>query len=187
MKPESLLNLSQIELEGVNLAKRPTGGGIIFHLWDLAFSFLVPASHPNFSLNTMENYALVNRMVMQAIASFLGGEVPELLPQEPLPLDEASRHFCMAKPTQFDVMVGGRKVGGAAQRRTKHGFLHQGTISIAPPDWELIERCLKPGTAVVEAMQHHTYCLLPNCRGQAEIEEARQVLLDGLKKSFKGM
>src|SRR5205807_5995145 len=40
----------------VTFAKRPTGGGIVFHIWDYAFSFLMPASHPLFSENPLENY-----------------------------------------------------------------------------------------------------------------------------------
>jgi lipoate-protein ligase A len=35
---------------------------------------------------------------------------------------------CFANPVRADVMVNGRKVAGAAQRRTRAGLLHQGSI-----------------------------------------------------------
>jgi lipoate-protein ligase A len=37
-------------------------------------------------------------------------------------------HQCFANPVHADVLVNGRKVAGAAQRRTRAGLLHQGSI-----------------------------------------------------------
>src|SRR5579872_4776074 len=51
VKPEEYLDLAAVKRRGLNLARRPTGGGIIFHEWDLAFSVLVPEKSPFFSLN----------------------------------------------------------------------------------------------------------------------------------------
>ena len=39
-----------------------------------------------------------------------------------------SRHLCFANSVHADVIVKGRKVAGAAQRRTRAGLLHQGSI-----------------------------------------------------------
>ena len=65
----------------------------------------------------------------------------------------------MAKPTQYDLMVEGKKVGGAAQRRTKNGFLHQATIALALPPISLLQAVVK-NSAVIEAMQRGAYPLL---------------------------
>jgi lipoate-protein ligase A len=35
---------------------------------------------------------------------------------------------CFANPVRADVMIDGRKIAGAAQRRTRGGLLHQGSI-----------------------------------------------------------
>jgi lipoate-protein ligase A len=37
-------------------------------------------------------------------------------------------HSCFAKPVHADVLIDGRKVAGAAQRRTRRGLLQQGSI-----------------------------------------------------------
>ena len=37
-------------------------------------------------------------------------------------------NVCFANPVSADVMVNGQKVAGAAQRRTRSGLLHQGSI-----------------------------------------------------------
>jgi lipoate-protein ligase A len=184
-KPEQHLDLSVCEEKKLKLAKRPTGGGIIFHISDWAFSALVPADHSYFSLNTLENYALINNLVIDAVQKFLGRQyTPSLLEQEPVPRDAACRHFCMAKPTKYDVIIDGRKVGGAAQRRTKEGFLHQGTISIAKMPDEYLSAVLKPETKVLEAMHHNSFTLIGDNWTVKELTQARQEMKQLITKSF---
>ena len=40
----------------------------------------------------------------------------------------ASGYNCFANPVRADVMIDGRKIAGAAQRRTRRGLLQQGSI-----------------------------------------------------------
>ena len=40
----------------------------------------------------------------------------------------ASGYNCFANPVRADVMINGRKIAGAAQRRTRRGLLQQGSI-----------------------------------------------------------
>lgn len=178
-KHELLLDTAACEREGVSMARRPTGGGVIFHLTDFAFSFFLPATHSDFSSNTLENYALVNHVVIEAIGECIPKRA-ELLAQEPTPLDAHSASFCMAKPTVYDVILDGKKVGGASQRRTRFGLLHQGSISLQLPPFDLLERLLLPNTRVLEAMRHFSYPLL----GDEELASARARFKEALKRAF---
>ena len=45
LKPDKYLDMTQAQKRGLTLARRPTGGGIVFHVCDLAFSALVPAEN----------------------------------------------------------------------------------------------------------------------------------------------
>ncbi|MCH9609348.1 MAG: Octanoyltransferase LipM [Chlamydiales bacterium] len=162
--------------DALDLAKRPTGGGMLFHLADFAFSVIVPADHPSYSNDPLESYAFINKKVSRA-ASHLGA--PALLKETP---KEGVEGFCMAKPTKYDVMVGGQKMGGAAQRRTRNGYLHQGTISLGLLSKEFLETFLKE--EVVEAMHNTTFAPLGSKWTQKELEEARALVKHRLQEEF---
>ncbi|MBS4166243.1 Uncharacterized protein NEOC65_001328 [Neochlamydia sp. AcF65] len=184
INPLLFLDVAGMQKHGLQLGRRPTGGGIVFHLTDLAFSVIIPAKHPCYSLNTLDNYAWVNQQVAEAVKAFKNEIVTAFLKIEPLSTDELCRHFCMAKPTIYDVMVEGKKIGGAAQRRTREGFLHQGTLSIALPDESLLKAVLKKGTEVWEAMKSYSYALEEGANAN-QLEEIRHQLRHLLVLQFE--
>ncbi|MBM3191644.1 MAG: lipoate--protein ligase family protein [Chlamydiae bacterium] len=181
-KVEELLDKEAVEDLGLRLARRPTGGGVIFHVTDLAFSVLVPACHEGFSDNTLDNYNYVNRKVLLAVKGVLKETGLELLAQDPVAKEAKAAKFCMAMPTIYDVMLGDRKVAGAAQRKRKQGFLHQGSIALALPGRNFLEKLLPP--EVVEAMHLYTYPLLQQGSSQEAIQEMRLVMRKHLQQIF---
>lgn len=183
--PKKFFKEEGVSKRGLSLAKRPTGGGIVFHIRDFAFSVLIPAECSYCSTNTLDNYAFVNRRITEAIKSFLGKSIPSiLLPEEKISSHGLSNHFCMAKPTKFDVMLEGKKISGGAQRRTKNGFLHQGTISLLLPDEEFIIDILKEGKMIFESMKAHTYLLMGTSGTSHELEKVRNELRSHLVNAF---
>lgn len=187
--PSTYLDLEGVKRRSLSLARRPTGGGIVFHVWDFAFSVLIPANHPRFSMNTLENYAFINDAVLASVKEFLGKENALVLTKsDATSFDPSCARFCMARPTKYDVMLYGRKIAGAAQRRTKEGFLHQGTISLIMPDLSYLKEVLLPGTQVLDAMQNFTLPLLGDEADQSDLERARsslkELLFENLTKEL---
>jgi len=179
INPEEFFDLEAVKSRGLAIEKRPTGGGIIFHSFDLTFSIAIPVGHPLYSQNTLESYAKVNRQVIEAVSQFLQDKPkPALLQSE-----VATKHqrFCMAHPTKYDVLLGGKKVGGAAQRRTRFGLLHQGSISLIRPCRELICAVLKNGEEVHAEMSRFGDSLTdaPDRYSQTRLE-----LQEALKRRF---
>jgi lipoate-protein ligase A len=166
-----------LEGQPLQIARRPTGGGIIFHRFDLAFSLLIPASHPAYSTNTLDNYAYVNERVIGAIRRFRKGLSPKLYHCS----STCATRFCMAKPTQYDVVIDGKKVGGAAQRRTKQGFLHQGSLCMTLPPSGYLEKVLKGGKQIAEEIFTNSYPLLSP---EDPIEDAKHSLRSFLIDAF---
>jgi lipoate-protein ligase A len=133
--------------------------------------------HPKFSLNTLDNYAFINQHVAQIVTHFtFQQKQPELLVKESSCLSEACHGFCMAKPTQYDLMREGKKVGGAAQRRTKQGLLHHASLSLTLPSENLLREIVKHHTQVLPAMQENSAYLLSPQATQSELQEARQAI-----------
>ena len=94
--PAKLLDLQGVEKRGLQLARRPTGGGIVFHIWDMAFSVVVPSCCPEFSMNTLDNYAFVNRAVLEAVKEFIRAHHLDMIPEDFVGMDQQRPHFCMA-------------------------------------------------------------------------------------------
>ena len=183
MKPSQLFKHAEV----LDLAKRPTGGGVLFHLWDLAFSVIIPASHPAYSKDIMKNYKVINDAVLLAVKSMMKPDTSiSLLPQDPTALDEYSKYFCFAKPTKYDVMIDGKKIAGSAQRRKKNAFLHQGSISIAAPSLDFIKKILPDDALVTEAMKLHTSYLLTSPT-QDEFLSTRADLKEALAHQLEGI
>lgn len=143
--PESFLVKNSFQM-----GRRPTGGGILFHSIDCAFSLIIPSSHEKLSLNTLENYQLVNGIIKEALNS-LGVKV------DVLEAGCSNLRFCMAKPTVYDLVIEGKKVVGAAQRRSKEGLLHQGSISLRLPGPQ--EKAALKEAALYDLMCRETYPL----------------------------
>lgn len=151
INPEKYLKMENLKKFDMDIARRPTGGGVVFHLWDMAFSFLMPSNHKKFSLNTLDNYFFVNRAVLSAVKKKLGSDdcfsnFSDLALfdncQTKNTESDIHQNFCMARPTKYDVIIKGKKLAGAAQRRTKKGYLHQGTISLVLPDLDILDQLL---------------------------------------------
>jgi lipoate-protein ligase A len=117
-----------------DLVRRWTGGGIVFHGEDLTYSIVVPASDPLFDEYSITIYERVHRALAGALneagkRAVVAGDVdPGGNAVAMRAAINAPGYNCFANPVRADVMINGRKVAGAAQRRTRRGLLHQGSI-----------------------------------------------------------
>lgn len=115
---------AEIENDPREIVRRWTGGGSVPHGDDLTYSLITPATHPAFQLGPVGIYAALH----SAIRAVLGAEgvETELAPAAAPKISDA----CFANPVRDDLMLGRRKIAGAAQRRTRAGFLQQGSIQL---------------------------------------------------------
>lgn len=110
------------------LVRRWTGGGAVEHGTDLTYSLLVPRSHSITNGRAGESYRLIHLALRQCF-SRLGWGILELSGGVSVAAKPAVR-ACFTQPVEYDLMEGDRKLGGAAQRRTRAGLLHQGSLRI---------------------------------------------------------
>jgi len=101
--------------------RRWTGGGVVVHDGDFTFSLVAPRAESWSVLRPDESYRVLHLALASALhhtgcgATLFNGETQ-------------GAAACFAKPVRYDVVDGTRKVAGGAQRRTKRGLLHQGSI-----------------------------------------------------------
>jgi lipoyl(octanoyl) transferase len=107
--------------------RRYTGGGLVDHAHDFTYTIVVPRNHPWMELSAPESYCLIHQGVQAALAAC--GIASELTPSAHTIESEA----CFQKPVRFDVVSEAGKLSGAAQRRTREGLLHQGSILLPDP------------------------------------------------------
>jgi lipoate-protein ligase A len=148
-----------------DLVRRWTGGGIVFHGDDLTYSIVIPANDNAFSDSSMAIYEKVHRALagalvangapveMAGVAETPRGArrksrkgdlqiAPAVENRRSLEPTVTHRRYnnCFANPVRADVMVDGRKIAGAAQRRTRRGLLQQGSIQGVDLENGLAER-----------------------------------------------
>lgn len=117
------------------LVRRPTGGGLVPHDADWTYSLAFPPSHDWYALKAVESYQRVHEWIRAAfqklgIASELAQSCSVCGPGQ-----------CFEGWEKSDVLWRGKKIAGAAQRRTRDGLLIQGSVQPPPmkitrPDWE---------------------------------------------------
>jgi lipoate-protein ligase A len=104
------------------IVRRWTGGGIVPHGDDLTYSVIIPKTHPFFARSSLEIYAALHDAIRRALEA---NQIEATL------LDRAASRVsedCFANAVRADVMSNGRKIAGAAHRRSSTGLLHQGSI-----------------------------------------------------------
>ena len=110
-----------------DLVRRWTGGGTVFHGNDLTYSIVIPANDAAFAESSMSIYEKIHRALREALIG-MGGHAQLATPNSAVTDRLYNAGACFANPVRADVMVNGCKVAGAAQRRTRAGLLHQGSI-----------------------------------------------------------
>jgi len=107
------------------IVRRWTGGGVVPHGEDVTYSVIVPTTHSLFARSSLEVYSSLHDAIRETLkahgidATLAGGATPKI-----------SEH-CFANAVRADVISDGRKIAGAAHRRTRAGLLHQGSIQCA--------------------------------------------------------
>lgn len=116
------------EREGVDVTRRPTGGGGIYHdhFGDVSYSIVVPADEVPGDL--LECYSLLLEPVLDALERM---GVPASVAEEHRPSVYEPACYLRALHPAHDVVAGGRKISGNAQYRRKDAVIQHGSITFA--------------------------------------------------------
>lgn len=149
--------------EHLDLTRRPTGGGVVDHRDDWTFALVIPRGHALYDARATESYRLVHAALAEALrdqgqpvalkescdsecrSGLARDGSSESRASSLLPPNPPGPTVCFVRPELYDVLHAdtGQKVAGAAQKRTKHGLLFQGSVAravlSASLDWDAFE------------------------------------------------
>ena len=156
------------DAEGVELVRRPTGGGLVDHRDDWTYALVIPRGHEMEKARAVDSYRAVHAALAAALVA--GGQ-PAVLKERCETAADADAAgegeggelagcaaakgptVCFTRPELYDVVdpVTGAKIAGAAQKRSKEGLLFQGSIwrpaATGVRDWEVLAETFVAGLA----------------------------------------
>lgn len=104
------INLEACRERGVDVVRRITGGGAVFHDAEVTYSIGIPEGHPLASPSIPASYKILCQGIIDGLA--LLGIAAEFAPIN-------------------DILVGGKKISGNAQTRRNHCIFQHGTIMLS--------------------------------------------------------
>ncbi|MBV9659116.1 MAG: hypothetical protein JO295_13530 [Verrucomicrobia bacterium] len=120
------------------VVRRWTGGGVVAHgdECDWTYSLIVPHALPLARLRADESYRFIHLALLRALQQThdttewtLDAGLPHANSQTSAShVQDAAATPCFVRPVRADVLCAGQKVAGAAQRRSRAGLLHQGSV-----------------------------------------------------------
>jgi len=153
-QPARELDLERCRRDGVAWAVRPTGGRAIFHADEWTYAFACPIDDPGWGGSLREAYDRVSALVG---ASLLRLGVPATLVAHgahergggraatPGPRAAAGPAApCFASVARHEILIGGRKFVGSAQRRTSRALLQQGSVLLGDGHLRLLDYLALP-------------------------------------------
>lgn len=185
-------NAAEVDLEksrqaGIDVARRPTGGRAILHAQELTYSVIIPASHAWFEILPLDIY----RRLSEAIAAglrHLGANV-NFAPGEKLHVDgRPLRLACFASAARNELLAGGKKIVGSAQRRFRQGILQHGSILLDAAHEHLPEFLTGDDTAREierQRLKEHTATLRQVCGQPVAFAAAVQALRRGFAETWQ--
>lgn len=120
------IDLSACARMGLAVVRRPTGGRAVLHEGDLTYAVVIGA-RDGLPDGTLPSYLYLSRGILAGLAR-LGIDAELAAPNE-----KAGRRSpaCFASPSWYELIVGGRKVAGNAQRRVGGDVLQHGSIALS--------------------------------------------------------
>ncbi len=140
---EEEIDLAACRREGVAVVRRSTGGWAVLHGTDLTYAVAAPAS-AGFGGTIMEAYRSLAEVFVRLFAEL--GFRPEVQSYGGRERARRASPICFATPSAYELLIGGKKLVGSAQRRRPDGFLQHGSIPLRRQN-ELLARLFRGATA----------------------------------------
>ena len=123
------IDTKKIELDCLDIVKRPTGGRAILHAEELTYSVVYPVSGVNSPKQIYHEINLALKNGLKYYSSLLEDiELEHSQPHFPSYYKDAKSNLCFAVSARNELNFQGKKVVGSAQRKIGNVILQHGSI-----------------------------------------------------------
>ncbi|SDW30901.1 lipoate-protein ligase A [Marininema mesophilum] len=119
-----------IKEKGVGFVRRLTGGRAVLHDQELTYSVTLSEEYPGMPTSVTESYRVISQGLLEGFRNLgLEGEmVPLDTKEEQAKYKSLGSAACFDSPSNYELVVEGRKIAGSAQTRQRGAILQHGSI-----------------------------------------------------------
>jgi len=138
--PQDEIDLDKCASDGIQIAKRITGGGVLFHNDEITYSFVCSKEDVGEPESVFVAYRDICKFILRFYESF--GLTPGFALQAENFKERCAVHqLCSASHEKYDIVIGGKKIGGNAQKRRRQVIFQHGSIPLSA-DLNFVRRYL---------------------------------------------
>lgn len=139
--PQQEIDLDKCASDGIQIAKRITGGGILFHDDEITYSFVCSKGDIGEPQSVFVAYRQICKFLIRFYES-LGLAPAFALETKDFKQKCAPHELCSAAYEKYDIVIAGRKIGGNAQKRKRQVVFQHGVIPLSV-NWDFMRRYLQ--------------------------------------------
>jgi lipoyl(octanoyl) transferase len=122
------VDFARLSAHGWDWVRRPTGGRSILHTDELTYSLTAHSSDPRVAGGVLESYQRLSCALLSALHSL---NIPaEAKPDRTPAADQEVGAVCFEIPSNYEIVVQGKKLVGSAQLRRKNVILQHGSFPL---------------------------------------------------------
>lgn len=140
-KPACKVDVARCAKDGIGVAGRMTGGGVLFHNDDITYSFVCGKEDVGEPKDHLVSYREICAFLIRFYKG-LGLSASFALEAPDFKNRSMPHELCAASCEKYDIAINAKKIGGNAQKRRKSAIFQHGSIPCSI-DWELMGRYIK--------------------------------------------
>ena len=125
-----VLDLERCRANSVTVVQRITGGGVIYHADELTYAIVCAPRHLPGETTVKESFRYLTGFLLTFYREL--GLPAAYAADVPVDMSRLGKRtpLCFAGRESYDILIGGRKIGGNAQRRLRKAVFQHGSIPL---------------------------------------------------------
>jgi len=146
-KAEAVLDIEACRRDGIPVVNRITGGGIIFHCTEVTYSIVCSEKDIGSPLTVKDGYRIICSFLLESYRRY---GLDPCFSIDCSGGNKAHSTFCFSSFEDYDILIGGRKIGGNAQKRIKKIILQHGSVPLKTDFPSVLRYVREPVSSSIE-------------------------------------